>query len=132
MIVLDTHTLIWWVDSPQKLSKKAKKAIEEEKSKDRGILVSSISTFEIYLLIKKGKLELANNPDVWLEKIESLPAIRFIPVDNKIAAYSVNLPDFDYKDPADRMIIATALNLGVKLVTSDKKILNYKNVQSVW
>ena len=128
MIVLDTHTLIWWVDSPQKLSKKVRKVIEEEKS----ILISSISTFEIYLLIKKGKLELLNNPDVWLEKIESLPFVRFIPVDNKIAAYSVNLPDFSHKDPADRIIIATALNLGAKLVTSDKRILDYKYVQTVW
>lgn len=131
MIVLDTHVLIWWVDNPNKLSGKAKKAIEEEKSK-KGILVSSISVFEIYMLVKKNKLELISNPDVWLGKIESLPFIKFIPVDNKIAAYSVNLPDFYHKDPADRIIIATALNEGVKLITADKKILNYPLVQSIW
>lgn len=131
MIVLDTHALIWWVDNPNKLSKKARKAIEEEKSK-KGILVSSISVFEINLLVKKNKLHLVNNPDIWLGKIESLPFIRFIPVDNKIAAYSVNLPDFYHKDPADRIIIATALNIGAKLITSDKKILNYSLVQSAW
>ena len=131
MIVLDTHILIWWVDSPQKLSKKAKKAIEEEKSK-KGILISSISTFEIYLLIKKGKLELTNYPDAWLNRIESLPYVRFIPVDNKIAALSVNLPDFTHKDPADRIIIATAMINGATLITSDKKILNYTHVKAVW
>lgn len=132
MIVLDTHTLIWWIDSPQKLSKKARKAIEDEKSKEKCILVSSISVFEIYILIKKGKLELTNYPDAWLEKIESLPSVRFVPVDNRIASSSVDLPDFSHKDPADRIIIATALNLGAKLVTSDKRILNYPHVQSVW
>ena len=131
MIVLDTHILIWWVDSPQKLSKKTKKAIEEEKSK-KGILISSISTFEIYLLIKKGKLELTNYPDAWLNRIESLPYVRFIPVDNKIAALSVNLPDFTHKDPADRIIIATAMINGATLITSDKKILNYTHVKAVW
>jgi len=55
-----------------------------------------------------------------------------VPIDNKIAVLSVNLPDFSHKDPADRIIIATALNLGVKLVTSDSKILNYKHVQAIW
>lgn len=131
MIVLDTHILIWWVNSPQKLSKKAKKAIDEEKPK-KGILISSISTFEIYLLIKKGKLELTNYPDAWLERIESLPYVHFVPMDNQIATASVNLPDFMHKDPADRIIIATALNLGAKLVTSDKKILQYSKVQTIW
>lgn len=131
MIVLDTHILIWWVNSPQKLSKKAKKAIDEEKTKN-GIFISSISTFEIYLLIKKGKLELTNYPDAWVERIESLPYVHFVPMDNQIAAASVNLPDFIHKDPADRIIIATALNLGAKLVTSDKKILEYSKVQTIW
>src|SRR3990167_4721162 len=119
MIVLDTHTLIWWIDGPQKLSKKARKIIEKEKTKEGNILVSSISTLEIYRLVKNGKLQLINHVDSWLEKIESLPAVRFIPIDNRIAAYSINLPDFDHKDPADRIIIATDLNTGAKLVTSD-------------
>lgn len=132
MIVLDTHTLIWWVDSPQKLSKRAKKTIEDHKLKEKSILVSSISTFEIYLLIKKGKLILTSHPDVWLEKIESLPCVHFVPVDNKIAALSVNLTDFSHRDPADRIIIATALHLGAKLVTSDTRIRKYRLVQSVW
>lgn len=132
MIVLDTHTLIWWVDSPQKLSKKAKNLIEQAKTKEKSILVSSITTFEIYLLIKSGKLELATHPDIWLEKIESLISIKFIPVDNRVAAFSVNLPDFSNKDPADRMIVATALLYGTKLITSDEKIMNYKKVQTIW
>lgn len=132
MIVLDTHVLIWWINSPQKLSKKARKAIEEEKIKEGNILVSSISTLEIYRLVKNGKLQLIDHVDNWLEKIESLPAVRFIPMDNRVAAYSINLPDFDHKDPADRIIIATALNIGAKLITADKEILNYPHVQSIW
>jgi|SRR3989344_2126732 len=132
MILLDTHTLIWWVDSPQKLSKNARTVIEKEKSKEKSILVSSISTLEIYLLIKKGKLILTNYPDVWLEKIESLPSVKFIPIDNKVAVQSVNLPDFSHKDPADRIIIATSLLEGATLITSDNKILKYKHARAVW
>ena len=78
------------------------------------------------------QVDLEPEVEGWLEKVESLPTVRFIPVDNRIAAYSINLPDFDHKDPADRIIIATALNTGAKLVTSDRKILNYHHVQSIW
>ena len=132
MIVLDTHTLIWWINNPDKLSKKAKKFIEDEKSKKRSILMSSISVFEVNLLFKKGKLELVTHPDIWLETIENLTSVRFIPVDNQIAALAVNLPDISYKDPADWIIIATAIRFGLPLITADKKILNYKHVQSIW
>lgn len=131
MIVLDTHTLIWWIDNPQKLSIKAKKAIEKEKHKEKSILVSSMSVFEIFLLTKKDRLVLSGSPDAWLERIESLPSVKFVPIDNKIAAQSVNLPDFLNKDPADRMIVATAREYGATLITSDKKILNYKHVQTL-
>lgn len=131
MIVLDTQVLIWWIDNPKKLSEKAQKVIEKEKS--QGILaVSSISIWEIYLKIKKGKLRLTSDVDSWLEKIESLPFIRFLPVNNKIAAKSVNLPGKFHQDPADRIIVATAGEMGAVLVTSDEKIRKYRHVQTVW
>lgn len=131
MIVLDTHILIWWISIPGKLSKKACKIINES-IKNQEIFISSISVLEIYNLIKKGRLELNTPADSWLQKVEGLPFVKFIPVDNRIAAQSVNLPNLLHKDPADRIIVATALNIGAKLVTSDRKILNYKKVQTVW
>lgn len=131
MILLDTSALIRWICVPEKLSKKARKIIAVEIQNEE-ILISSISVWEICLLIKKERLGFFIDPDNWLAKIESLPFVRFIPVDNKIAAYSVNLPDFSHKDPADRMIVATALLNGAKLITSDEKILKYKKVQTIW
>lgn len=131
MIVLDTSVLIWWTSSPEKLSQKARKIIEKEIKKGE-ILVSSISIWEIYLLIKKDRLKFFTDPDSWLEKVESLPFIRFIPIDNKIAAKSVSLAPPLHDDPADRMIIATTLQYGAMLITSDKRILSYSHVQSIW
>lgn len=131
MIVLDTNVLIWWISTPEKLSKKAGQTIEKE-AKDGEILVSSISVWEVYLLIKKDRLKFVTDVDSWLEKVESLPFIRFAPVDNQVASLSVKLPDFDNPDPADRMIVATALINGATLITSDKKILRYPHVQSLW
>lgn len=132
MITLDTHALIWWISNPEKLSKKASRRIDKEVKEKGKILVSSISIWEIYMLVKKGRLKLTMDTDSWLEKIEQINLLQFVPVDNKIAAKSVNLPDFSNPDPADRMIIATALQNGSPLITSDKKILNYPLVRTIW
>lgn len=131
MIVVDTNALIWWISESGKLSRKAKKAIEEAERK-KLIYISSVSVLEIYTLVKKGKLKLNTLPDDWLEKLENLSYIHFVPMDNRIAVGSISLHDFENKDPADRIIIATALNMGAKLITSDKKILRYSRIQSIW
>lgn len=131
MIVLDTNALIWWISDPGKLSRKARQAIENAK-REGTIYISSISVLEIYVLVKKGRLKLNTLPDNWLKEIENLPFVNFVAIDNRIAITSVELIDFPHKDPADRIIIATALNIGVKLITSDKKILSYHHVESIW
>ena len=132
MIVLDTHVLVWWVDSPTKLPPKVQKIIEKVIKKEEKLIVSAISVWEIFMLVKKGKLGFAIDINAWLQKIESMMFLEFIPVDNQIAAKSVNLPGKFHNDPADRIIIATAREYGAKLVTSDQKILNYRHVQSIW
>jgi len=63
---------------------------------------------------------------------ESLPFIQFLPVTNSIAFKSVNLPLPLHPDPADRIIIATAISVGAPLVTSDKKLLSYSPVKTIW
>lgn len=130
MILLDTNALIWWSTAPEKLSKKARQIIDDTIKKEE-ILVSSISVWEVYLLVKKNRVGFFIDVDSWLEKLESLEFVKFIQVDNKIASQSVKL-DFETEDPADRIIVATALTFGAKLITSDKKILKYPHVQSIW
>lgn len=139
MIILDTHTLVWWVTVPAKLSRNAQKIIEASnkqsfstnKNKEQ-ILVSSISIWEICLLVKSKGLKFSVDINTWISRVEKLPNIQFIPVDNSIFAKSVMLPEPFHKDPADRIIVTTAREYGAKLVTSDKRILNYPHVQSVW
>ncbi len=131
MIVLDTQTLIWWICSREKLSKKAADYIEKYVN-DKEILVSSISIWEISFLIKKGRLAFTMDLDSWIQKVEDLPFLQFIPVDNNIATKSIFLPEPLHSDPADRIIIATAIREGAIIVTSDKKILHYPHVKSVW
>ena len=131
VIVLDTHVLLWWLSNPEKLSLKAAEAIETAMN-DRAIYVSSISSWEIAMLSARGRLELTIDVADWVAAAESLPFVYFIPVNNRIALKSVSLPDFAWPDPADRIIIATALSLRATLITRDRRILDYPHVQSRW
>ena len=131
MIVLDTHAWIWFISNPDLLSKRAQKALDAA-VKDRSILISSISAWELALLVTQKRLKLTLDVTDWIAKSESLPFIQFLPVTNSIAVKSVNLPLPLHPDPADRIIIATALSVGAPVVTKDKKLLSYGPVKTIW
>lgn len=131
MIVLDTHVWLWWVNDPRDLSKTARSVIESER-RTNAIHISSISAWEIALLVEKGRLHLSMRVEEWIAKSESLPFLQFVPVDNRIALQSVRLPGVFHADPADRIIVATALILGAELITKDDKIRSYPHIKTVW
>jgi len=131
VIVLDTHVLLWWVNDPATLSLSAKKIIEAA-VESRSVHVSCISSWEIALLVERGRLRLALDVRDWVCRCEALPFLTFVPLSNAIAVESVRLPDFPHVDPADRIIAATALSLGAVLVTKDDKLRNYPHVKTIW
>jgi len=131
MIVLDTHAWIWWVSSPEYLSETAKQIIDEAAT-GKNIFISCISAWEIAILVSRGRLKLTMSPADWIAASEALPFFDFVPVSNSIALKSVQLPGILHNDPADRIIIATAVSLGAVLVTKDEKIRNYPHVKTVW
>ena len=131
MIVLDTHTLVWWVTGDVALSKKARKEIEREQA-GGSIIVSAISAWEIAMLVAHGRLVLSMDVSSWLTTVAEIDAVRFYPVDVEIAAKSVGLPGEFHKDPADRMIVATARKFAAPLLTKDDKILSYPHVKTIW
>jgi len=133
MIVLDTHTLIWWVSGNERLSLKARQAIEQElNNQDGEIFVSSITAWEIGLLVKKGRIALSMDLDDWLKTVSAIKGLYFIPVDNEVAVQSIRLPGDFHPDPADRIITALARHYSAPLVTSDSKIQAYKHVITIW
>ena len=95
-------------------------------------MVSSISAWEVALLVKHKRLKLSMDVADWIAISENLPFIQFIPVSNSIAVRSVNLPLPLHDDPADRIIIATALSVGASIVTKDKKISDYSHITTIW
>lgn len=132
MIVLDTHVLLWWASGDKDpLSAAALKAIEDELNGGR-ILVSSISAWEVAMLVAKGRIALSMDVAEWLSVVAQIEQVRFVPVDNEIAVKSIELPGEFHRDPADRIIVATARKLAAPLITADDKILAYPHVRTIW
>lgn len=132
MIVLDTHALVWWVSDPRRVPLKARRLVDAASRTTDAIAVSSISIWEVALLVARGRLKLTLDTDTWIANLQALPFLTFVPVDNHIAFRSVQLEGFPHRDPADRIIVATALGLNATLVTADKRLWAYRPVATVW
>lgn len=129
LIVLDTHAWIWWVDGSSELSKRAGRVIDAAVS-EGVVSASAISCWEIAMLARKGRLELTTSVDDWIARCEALPFFRVVAVDSRIAARAAALPPI-HEDPADRIIVATALTSGATFVTKDRRLAAY-GVPTVW
>jgi len=130
VIVLDTHVLVWWASGSQQLSSAMQKTIGEQLDGGR-ILVSSISAWEMAMLVAHDRIALSMDIGLWLEAVGQIEAVRFVPVDNEIGIKSCQLPGEFHKDPADRIIVATARQFAAPLLTADEKILAYPHVQTI-
>ncbi len=124
MIVIDTHVLIWAVHDDARLGAKARAVIEETARDDR-VLVSAITPWEIAMLTQKGRLSLGREVGAWIAEALDLPGIQLAPIEPAIAVDSVRLPEPLPRDPADRLIIATARHANAPLMTADQAILTY-------
>ena len=131
MILLDTHVWVWWVSDPSRLSARARRAVDRAAG-DEQVYVSCISTWEVALLVARRRLVLTMDVGDWVARSEALPFLHFVPVDNAIALRSASLPGSLHADPADRIIVATALLLGGPLATRDRRLRTYPHVKTVW
>jgi PIN domain nuclease of toxin-antitoxin system len=132
MIMLDTHSLIWFASAPQHLSQAALTAIERELAASRKILLSSISVWEICHLVQKGRVSFSVPLEEFVQTLNTVEEYQFAPVDNQVVYESHVLPGEFHQDPADRMIVATARLFDAVLVTKDQKIRDYGHLQTIW
>lgn len=84
------------------------------------------------MLVAKERIALSMDVSEWLSVIGEIASVYFMPVDNEIAVKSTELPGEFHKDPADRIIVATARKLAAPLVTADTKIQAYPHVRWIW
>jgi PIN domain nuclease of toxin-antitoxin system len=129
MILLDTHALIWLARDPSKLSKPAVNAIRSA-GEDGGLAISAMTLWELAWLATHARLSFTGTVDDFIERITSRTSIR--PITPRTAVLASQLPESYSRDPADRLIGATALAEGIARVTSDRVIRKYKPIKSIW
>lgn len=131
MIVLDTHALVWWVSRADRLSARAKRAIDQG-LRDGRVTASTITVLEIATAVRRGRLELGSPFDAWLADLRALPELRFEPVSVEIAQLAGSFADPTPGDPVDRIIVATARILRARLVSADEALRASPDVEVVW
>jgi len=123
-VLMDTHVLVWLVVGDGRLRPAARRRIEAA-AQEQQLWVSAITPWEIGMLVAKGRLVLNRDVMDWLHAALALPGIRLAPLAPALAVASTRLPGELHGDPADRLIVATARQLGATLVTADLALLAY-------
>ena len=131
MILLDTHVLVWMVSDSSRLSRVA--ARELRKGERNGELaIASITLWEIALLYQRGRLRVSGSVESSIRTILENSRVEVIEISPEIAALTTAFPETYPKDPADRLIGATARALGLTLITQDERILASPLIRSIW
>lgn len=128
MIILDTAAWIWLTSDPERLSSDAREAIEAH----GGALVSAISAWEVGMLVSKGRIRLDRPVDRWTDEASRANGVEPVPIDHRIGVLATMLPSDPPGDPADRLVIATALHRGGVVVTPDQRIQEYPFCPTIW
>ena len=121
--LLDTHVLIWWLQGDGPLSQ-AQRRVLESADAYAPLRVSDISLWEIATLHSLRRIRLSLPPREWLEKAVAPPLVRRHGISPAIAAEVAALPDSFHRDPADRILVATARIVGATLLTHDRRIVD--------
>ncbi len=129
-LLLDTHILIWWLDSGGKLSKRQRKVIRSA-NPENPLYISEISLWEIATLVQLGRIRLRLPLRDWLEAATAPPLVRRIGVSPAIASELTVLPTSFHRDPADRILVATARVLGATLLTQDDRVIDSRLVPTI-
>ena len=130
MILVDTHVAAWLALEPSRISKKARATIDDARASATGLGLADISLWELTMLVSKGRIRLTVGLESFLTEIENRFVI--VPLTAQVCVRALSLPAAYPKDPADRIIAATALVEGVPLLTADHQIQRSKTVQTIW
>ncbi len=128
MLLLDSCTLLWLVDQQTRLSSTAVLLLRQNAG---DLYVLAISAFEISQKHMAGRLRLPSVPEVWFLRAVQVHGLSELPVTSEIAIRATQLPPL-HKDPADRILIATAQSRGLDILTPDRLISAYPGVRVRW
>ena len=127
-LLLDTHVVHWWSAEPERISRPARQVL---KAADE-LLIAAISWYELAWLAERQRIVLDVPIRSWLEDLGA--HLRTVGITPAIAASAAGLPSSFPRDPTDRIVYATAIEHGVKLVTKDRAIAEHDAPRSlvVW
>jgi PIN domain nuclease of toxin-antitoxin system len=128
-LLLDTHVWLWRFLEPERLSAAAERAVAD---RENAVYFSPISAWETLVLARKGRVSLWPSPTEWVLDALRRSAPMSLPLTHGIALRSEALDGFASPDPADRFLVATALDHELALVTADAAMRAYEPVQTVW
>jgi len=124
-LLLDTHIWLWYAEGSEGLLSKTTLAAIEQARQAHQLHVSAICVWEIGMLCAKEKISLSAPTGEWIRRATAMPGLRLQNLDAETAFESTQLPGNPHGDPADRFLIAAARVHKLRLVTADRKIINY-------
>jgi len=130
LILVDTHIVLWLALEPERISKRVQAAIDEARGSGAGLAISAMTLVEIATLFGKRRFQLAMSLESFLHELERKFVV--LPINARTCARMLSLPAAYPKEPADRVIGATALVEGMSLVTADREIRRAKVVRTIW
>ena len=130
LILLDTHVVLWLAQDQQRISSRAHNAITNTREGGQGLFVSSMTLLEVARLASQKRIQLTPNLEAFLREVERRFAV--LPITGRICVQAFEFPVNYPKDPADRVIGATAVIEGLNLVTADQAIRRSKAVPTIW
>ncbi len=127
MVLIDTHIWLWWIGGLPQLKEKYHRALRQLPSPP---MLSVISLWEVSLLVETSKIGLAPTPKQWMARATRSDAVQLVQITTAVAEELLSLPPGLPRDPADRIITATARALHVPVLTMDRRLLRSGAIQS--
>jgi PIN domain nuclease of toxin-antitoxin system len=123
-LLLDTCAAIW-ISGEHPMSRESADAIERSRDAGETIYVSPITAWELGLLVSRGRMNLQMTPERWFARLMEAPGLQLSGLPVSVLIASSFLPGTDLRDPADRIIAATAREYGYRIMTRDRPLLEY-------
>jgi len=125
-LLLDTHIVLWLDSGDERLGASTRALIDGCWRNSGTIFLSAVSAWEIALLVDTGRVELDVPVETWINRFLDRPGLKAVPLSHSAASRAYQLHHLEHRDPADRLLIATAIELACPLVTYDDRIARFR------
>jgi PIN domain nuclease of toxin-antitoxin system len=124
-VLLDTHIALWLDSGDKRLRPPTRALIDLHWRKGGTVFLSAVTAWEIALLVDTGRIELDLAAADWIERFLDRPGVEAAPLGHRAACRSYSMRHLPHRDPADRLLIASAIELGCPLITYDDRIVEF-------